>query len=73
MKFLIPSGLLPSNSLYMEYAQSEVTKMLNKLQAREIYNEMFDSKYFEDRNWDFNKLKQMSEEAYDRLKKRYIK
>ena len=61
MEFLIPSGLLPSHSLYMEYAKSEVTKMLNTLQTREFYNEKFDSKY------------QMSEEAYDRLKERYIK
>ena len=59
MEFLIPSGLLPSHSLYMEYAKSEVTKMLNTLQTREFYNEKFDSKY------------QMSEEAYDRLKERY--
>ena len=59
MDFLIPSGLQPSNSLYMEYARSEVTKMLNTLQTREFYNEKFD----ED--------KQMSEENYDRLKKRY--
>ena len=42
----------------MEYAKSEVTKMLNTLQTREFYNEMF----VED--------EQMSEEAYDRLKKR---
>ena len=61
MDFLIPSGLLPSNSLYMEYAKSEVTKMLNTLQTREFYNEKFD----ED--------EQMSEETYDKLKKRYIK
>ena len=61
MEFLIPSGLLPSNSLYMEYAQSEVTIMLNTLQTREFYNE----KFYED--------EQMSEVAYDRLKKRYIK
>ena len=60
MDFLIPSGLQPSNSLYMEYAQSEVTKMLNTLQTREFYNDKFD----ED--------EQMSEEDYDRLKKRYI-
>ena len=59
MGFLILSGLQPSNSLYMEYAKSEVTKMLNTLQTREFYNEMF----VED--------EQMSEEAYDRLKKRY--
>ena len=45
----------------MEYAKSEVTKMLNTLQTREFYNEMFD----ED--------DQMSEEDYDRLKERYIK
>ena len=45
----------------MEYAQSEVTKMLNTLQTREFYNENFYENF------------QMSEEAYDRLKKRYIK
>ena len=45
----------------MEYAQSEVTIMLNTLQTREFYNEKFDSKY------------QMSEEDYNRLKERYIK
>ena len=60
MEFLIPSGLLPSNSLYMEYAKSEVTKMLNTLQTREFYNEKYD------------KDRQISEEDYDRLKKRYI-
>ena len=59
MDFLIPLGLLPSNSLYMEYAQSEVTKMLNTLQTREFYNEKFSQRF------------QMSEEDYDRLKKRY--
>ena len=61
MDFLIPLGLQPSNSLFMEYAQSEVTKMLNTLQTREFYNEMFDEDC------------QMSEVAYDRLKKRYVK
>ena len=59
MEFLIPSGLQPSNSLYMEYAKSEVTKMLNTLQTREFYNDKFKSRY------------QMSEEDYDRLKERY--
>ena len=59
MDFLIPSGLQPSNSLYMEYAKSEVTKMLNTLQTREFYNEKF------------SEAEQMSEEVYDRLKKRY--
>ena len=44
----------------MEYAQSEVTKMLNTLQSREFYNEKF------------NIFNQMNEVAYDRLKKRYI-
>ena len=61
MEFLIPSGLQPSNSLYMEYAKSEVTKMLNTLQTREFYNDKFKSRY------------QMSEEDYDRLKERYVK
>ena len=69
MDFLIPSGLQPSSLLYLEYSQSEVTKMLNTLQTREFYNEMF-KKFFEDRNWDFTEDDQMSEEAYDRLKKR---
>ena len=45
----------------MEYAQSEVTKMLNTFQTREFYNEKFDSDF------------QMSEETYDLLKERYIK
>ena len=61
MDFLIPSGLLPSNSLYLEYAKSEVTKMLNTFQTREFYNEMF------------NEFWQISEEAYDKLKERYVK
>ena len=61
MDFLIPSGLQPSNSLYLEYAKSEVTKMLNTLQTREFYNEKF------------SKVQKMSKKAYDRLKKRYIK
>ena len=43
----------------MEYAKSEVTKMLNTLQTREFYNE----KFHEDH--------QMSEETYDILKERY--
>ena len=59
MDFLIPSGLQPSNSLYMEYAKSEVTMMLNTLQTRDFYNEEF-SKYYK-----------ICEESYDRLKKRY--
>ena len=69
MGFLIPSGLLPSNSLYMEYAKSEVTKMLNTLQTREFYNEMF-KKGYEDAGDIFTEDDLMNEEAYDRLKKR---
>ena len=42
----------------MEYTQSEITKMLNTLRTREFYNKKF-GHYF------------MSEESYDRLKKRY--
>ena len=72
MEFLIPSGLQPSASLYMEYAQSVVTIMLNTLQTREFYNEMF-KKYFEDRNWTFKENNQMSEKCYDKLKEKYIK
>ena len=53
----------------MEYAQSEFTIMLNTLQTREFYNEMF-KKYLEDNNEIFTEDDQMSEEAYDRLKKR---
>ena len=59
MDFLIPSGLQPSVSLYLEYARSEVTKMLNTLQTREFYNEMFSHR------------SQTSEEDYERLKERY--
>ena len=58
MDFLIPSGLLPSNSLYLEYAKSEVTKMLNTLQTTEFYNEKF-------------LISKMNEEVYNRLKERY--
>ena len=56
----------------MEYAQSEVTKMLNTRQTREFYNEMF-KKIFEDNYMIFKEDYQMSEETYDRLKERYIK
>ena len=55
----------------MEYAQSEVTKILT-LKTREFYNEM-SKKFFKDKKWDFTEDDQMSEEAYDRLKERYIK
>ena len=54
----------------MEYAKSEVTKMLNTLQTREFYNEMF-KKVYEDNNEIFTEDDQFSEEDYDRLKKRY--
>ena len=53
----------------MEYAKSEVTKMLNTLQTREFYNEMF-KKVYEDNNEIFTEDDQFSEEDYDRLKKR---
>ena len=56
----------------MEYAQSEVTKMLNKLQTREFYNEKFE-KGREDRKWNLIEDDLMSEEDYNRLKERYIK
>ena len=55
----------------MEYAQSEVAKMLT-LQTREFYNEKF-KEYFKDKGLIFSEDDQMSEEAYDRLKERYIK
>ena len=44
----------------MEYAQSEVTKMLNTLQSEDFYNEYFDS------------YEQMVGNYY-RLQNRYIK
>ena len=55
----------------MEYAQSEVTKMLT-LQTREFYNEIF-KKFYEGIDEIFAEDYQMSEEDYDRLKERYIK
>ena len=72
MNFLISSGLKPSVSLYMEYEQSDVTKMINTLQTREFYNEMF-KKAFEDDNEIFTEELLMSEKAYNRLKERYVK
>ena len=55
----------------MEYAKSEVTKMLT-LQTREFYNEMF-KKGWEDIGEIFTENDKMSEETYDRLKESYIK
>ena len=71
MDFLIPSGLQPSSSLYKEYEQSEVTKELNILRTREFYNEQFKIAW-EDIGKEFTEYLQMSEEAYARLKERYI-
>ena len=72
MDFLIPSGLQPSASLYKEYEQSEVTKELNILRTREFYNEQFKI-YWEKEGREFTEGRQMSEKAYEGLKKRYIK
>ena len=55
----------------MEYEQSDVTKMINTLQTREFYNEMF-KKAFEDDNEIFTEELLMSEKAYNRLKERYF-
>ena len=59
MEFLIPNGYLPSAALLKEYSDSKVTKKLNTLPSREYLNKMF----YEDC--------QMSEEAYERLRKRF--
>ena len=59
MEFLIPNGYLPSAALLKEYSESKVTRELNILPSREYLNTKFD----EDN--------QMSEEDYERLKKRF--
>ena len=59
MEFLISFGYLPSAALLKEYSKSKITRELNTLPTREYLNSKF-SKYDE-----------MSEEAYERLKKRF--
>ena len=54
----------------MEYAQSEVTKMFNILQTREFYNKIF-KKAWEDEGLIFYEDDKISEETFNRLKKRY--
>ena len=58
MEFLIPNGYLPSAALFKEYSESKVTRELNTLPTREYLNNKF------------GKDDQMSEEDYERLRKR---
>ena len=57
MEFLIPNGYLPSAALLKEYSESKTTRELNTLPTREYLNSKFD------------KYDQMSEEAYEKLRK----
>ena len=59
MEFLIPNGYLPSAALLKEYSESKVTIKLNTLPSREYINSRF------------SEYDQMSEEDYERLKKRF--
>ena len=59
MEFLIPNGYLPSAALLKEYSESKATRELNTLPTRKYLNSKFD--------WDY----QMSEEDYERLRKRF--
>ena len=59
MEFLIPNGYLPSAVLLKEYSGSKFTRELNTLPPLEYLNSKFDEDY------------QMSEENYERLKKRF--
>ena len=58
MELLIPNGYLPSASLLKEYSNSKLTRKLNTLPTREYLNNKF------------NEFNQMSEEAYELLRKR---
>ena len=59
MEFLIPNGYLPSAALLGEYYESKVTRELNTLPTREYINSKF------------NEDKQMSEEAYETLRRKF--
>ena len=59
MEFLIPNGHLPSAALLKEYSISKVTRELNTLPSLEYFNSKFDENC------------QMSEEAYELLRKRF--
>ena len=59
MEFLIPNGYLPSASLLKEYSESKITRELNILPSREYLNNKFDEN------------SQISEESYERLRKRF--
>ena len=59
MEFLIPNGYLPSAALLKKYSESKITRELNTLPSREYLNSKF------------NKNQQMSEENYEKLKKRF--
>ena len=57
MEFLIPNGYLPSPALLKEYSESKVTRELNTLPSRKYLNSKF------------KENSQMSEEAYELLRK----
>ena len=59
MEFLIPNGYLQSAALLKEYAESKLTKKFNTLPTIEYLNSKFD------------KIWQMSESAYELLRKRF--
>ena len=57
MEFLIPNGYLPSAALLKEYSESKITRELNTLPTREYLNSKFEE------------YCQMSNEAYELLRK----
>ena len=59
MEFLIPNGYLPIVALLKEYSESKITRELNILPSREYLNSKFDEE------------SQISEEVYERLRKRF--
>ena len=59
IEFLIPNGYFPSAALLKEYSKSKLTRGLNTLPLLEYLNYRFDE------------YCQMSEEDYERLRKRF--
>ena len=59
MEFLIPNGYLPSAALLKEYYKSKLTIELNTLPTREYLNSKFGD------------FRQMNEERYEILRKRF--
>ena len=59
MEFLIPNGYLPSAALLKEYSESKVTRELNTFPTRECLNSKF------------RENKQLNEETYELLRKRF--